>query len=91
MPVEEFIMHKAFFEKYRWGIESDMLAQIFSQVLGSRVGKVVKTDPHEWKDLAFYQSGLIKKKGDNVESMRNAFMMMARTIGKEVKPNCEHK
>lgn len=85
MPAEEFIMHQEFFNKYKWGIESDMLSQIFAQVLGSRVGKPVKTPPHEWKDLAFYQSGAIKKKGSDAQQMRNAFMMMAKTIGREIK------
>jgi hypothetical protein len=91
MPAEEFILHKEFFDKYKWGVESDMLAQIFSQVLGSRIQKPIKTEPYEWKNLAFYKSGEVKKKAQDATSMRDAFMLMARSIGKEVKPNGEHK
>ena len=86
MPAEEFLLHQAFFNRYKWGVESDMLSLIFSQVLSSRVGKQIKTENHEWKDLAFYKSGKDTKRVDNTQAMRDAFMVMAKTIGKE-KPN----
>lgn len=85
MPAAEFIQHKIFFDKFKWGMEQDMLAMLFTQVLGLRTGTVSKVEQNEWKDMAFVNSGPKKKVRTNSQGMRNAFMTMAHSIGKEVK------
>lgn len=84
IPAEEFIYHKTFFDKFRWGMESDLLAMLFGQVLGQRTGTVSKVEQSEWKDLAFIKSGTVQKTRTSINDMRSAFMLMAHTIGTEV-------
>jgi len=83
LPVSEFIEQKVFWDKYKWGMESDMLAMIMSQVLAIRTGKAPSKNPWLWKELSVMNCGkvLLQKMQDSGSKIRRAFMGIVQATG----------
>lgn len=84
LPASEFIQHKAFWEKYRWGLQDDLLAICASQITSHRTGSKPTANVYSWKELALSKSGqLLKRVGlTPLTEMRANFMMIAKIIGR---------
>ena len=85
LPASEFIQHKLFGQRFRWGLVDDLLAICVSQIVSLRIGKKPEADIFTWKDYALSKSGeVIRRITDTpVQRIRNAFMMLATVIGKK--------
>jgi hypothetical protein len=85
LPASEFIQHKLFWERFRWGLVDDLLAICVSQLVSFRTGKKPDSESYTWKDYALFKSGeVIKRITDTpVQKIRQAFMMLAQVIGKK--------
>jgi hypothetical protein len=84
LPASEFIQHKLFWQRFKWGLVDDLLALCVSQVVSFRSGSKPQSDLFTWKELALQRSGqIIKKVTDNsLKKIRHGFMMLANVIGK---------
>jgi len=83
MPAEEFILHKTFWESYRWGVQDDLISIVLSQILSWRTGKKPDSDISSWKTYALVSGGARKKITQSISSMRDGFMTMVRMLGKD--------
>ena len=80
MPASEFIEHKVFWDKYKWGVTDDLVAMVFQQILCWRTGKSAEADTHRWKDYASAMSGARKIVTSPLKSIREGFMSIIHTL-----------
>ena len=84
MPLSEFMDHKVFWEKHRWGLTDDLMAATLAQVVAGRTKSKPQTNLTVWKEMVFSSTYVVKRIGHRIKEMnkriRAGIMSMATAI-----------
>jgi hypothetical protein len=87
LPASEYIAHKAFWEKYLWGIQEDLLAGILAQTVSARTGSKPLNELWGWKLSVVRSSApMVKRISTGLSATKRiaqGFMSLARALGKK--------